>query len=115
MGDLSVELTVAAEDERAKLAEKRRIYAAASAAFNDGLVAISNQDSGAVTAAERSASIAASELQLIASAVVAPHARHTLRVLAGHDEAALLESLGELIPAMHAEPGAEPLKTGDLW
>jgi hypothetical protein len=40
----SVKLSIAAEDERAKRAEKRRIYAAAYSALSDGLSAMSGQE-----------------------------------------------------------------------
>jgi hypothetical protein len=106
---------VAAEDGRARLGEKRRIYVAASAALNNGLLAMSSEESGAVTEARRSASIAAWELQLIASADVGRHARSALNALDARDGGTLLESLAELIPAMRADLGVEPLDISDLW
>jgi hypothetical protein len=39
-----VKLSIAAEDERARLAQKRRVYAATTAALNDGLLAMSRQE-----------------------------------------------------------------------
>lgn len=118
----SVKLSIAAEDAQAKLAEKRRIYAAASAALNNGLVAMSamnvsvnDSDTAALSSLLVTAGNIAWELQLIASAEVGRHARDALNALREGDGDTLLESLAALIPAMRADLGIESLDVGDLW
>jgi hypothetical protein len=117
-----VKLSIAAEDERANRAEKRRVYAVAYAALNNGLEAMPTTDSSKrerhVTASHSAlerASNAAWELQLIASADVSRHAGDALFALQQEDGDSLLESLAELIPAMRADLGIDPLDIGDLW
>jgi hypothetical protein len=117
-----VKLGIAAEDERAKRAEKRRIYAVSYAALSDGLMAMSRNESsksGSDVTAFHSALVGASnaawELQLIASADVSRHARDALNALQQGDGETLLESLSALIPAMRADLGIDPLDIGDLW
>jgi hypothetical protein len=118
----AVKLTIAAEDERAKSAEKRRIYAAAYAALSDGLMVMStaesskeDSDATALRSATGGASSAGWELQLIASADVSRHARDALNALQQGEGETLLDSLAELIPAMRADLGTDPLDIGDLW
>jgi hypothetical protein len=117
-----VKLGIEAEDERARRAEKRRVYAVAYAALSDSLMAMSRKeisksesDVRAFHSASEKASNAAWELQLIASADVSRHARDALNALHEGDGDTLLESLAALIPAMRADLGIDPLDVGDLW
>jgi hypothetical protein len=112
----SVKLTIAAEDERAKIAERRRIYVAAYAALSDGLrVMERSADDEVAPAVSISAINAARELELIASADVGRCARDALRGLDEHDGEALVEALAGLVGAMRADLGVEPVDVGDLW
>ena len=95
----AVNRSIAAQDERAKVAERRRIYAAAYTALCDGLVAMpgaessdDDSDTAALKSARARASNAASELQLMASASVGRCARDALNALQEGDGEALLEA-----------------------
>lgn len=118
----AVNRSIAAQDERAKVAEGRRIYAAAYTALCDGLLAMpgaessdNDSDTAALKSARARASNAASELQLMASASVGRCARDALNALQDGDGEALLEALAELMRAMRTDLGVEPLDAGDLW
>jgi hypothetical protein len=115
-----VKLGIAAQSERARVADRRKVYAAASAALNDGLMVISDQElagqhGGVPDSVLVAANSAAWELQLIASVDVSRLARDALTALQIGDGDTLLESLAALIPAMRADLGNDPLDIADLW
>ncbi len=125
--------SIRAEDARARLAEKRRIYAScvgALIAFSDAVVAVARdrdtpltpeQHAGLVEESDRArlaAQNAVSEVDLIAPADVAILAHRAMRVILHADEAQDAGELGSpivnLTMAMRRDLGADDDSAGEL-
>lgn len=101
-------LTIAAEDKRAENTEKRRIYAAAVSALNNGVSElVANAESEELMAAFASIGTAVFEVQLIANEEVAELAMVAWATFHKKNFADLAEQLGRLISAMRDDLGAE--------